>query len=88
MPNAFTPNGDGRNDLFRIPPGIPVTAVRFEVFDRWGTRVFAGEGDQVAWDGTTGGKPQPSGTYVWLIGYYNPLIRQTVMKSGTVELIR
>jgi gliding motility-associated-like protein len=88
MPNAFTPNGDGRNDLFRIPPGIPVTAVRFEVFDRWGTRVFAGEGNDVAWNGTFGGKPQPAGSYVWMIAYYNPLVRQKVKKSGTVELIR
>ena len=88
MPNAFTPNGDGRNDLFRIPPGIPVSAVRFEVFDRWGARVFAGEGNNIAWDGTLGGKPEPAGTYVWLIGYYNPLVRQVMMKSGTVELIR
>jgi gliding motility-associated-like protein len=88
MPNAFTPNGDGRNDLFRIPPSIPVTAVRFEVFDRWGTRVFAGEGNNSAWDGTYSGKPQPAGTYIWMIDYYNPLIRQMVMKSGTVELIR
>jgi gliding motility-associated-like protein len=88
MPNAFTPNGDGRNDLFRIPPSIPVSVVRFDVFDRWGTRVFAGEGNNTAWDGTSGGKPQPAGTYVWMIKYYNPLIRQIVMKSGTVELIR
>jgi gliding motility-associated-like protein len=88
MPNAFTPNGDGRNDLFRIPPGIPVTAVRFEVFNRWGTRVFAGEGNNSAWDGTFGGKAQPAGTYVWMIGYYNPLTRQMVKRSGVVELVR
>ena len=88
MPNAFTPNGDGRNDLFRIPPNIPVTAVRFEVFNRSGTRVFAEEGDSSAWDGTFGGKAQPAGTYVWMIEYYNPLIRQMVKRSGNVELIR
>jgi gliding motility-associated-like protein len=88
MPNAFTPNGDGRNDLFRIPPGIPVNAVQFEVFNRGGTRVFAGEGGNSAWDGTFGGKAQPAGTYVWMIEYYNPLIRQMLRRSGTVELVR
>ncbi len=92
MPNAFTPNGDGRNDLFRIPPGIQVTVIRFVVYDRWGARVFAvtnpDSGFDTGWDGTSGGKPQPAGTYVWIIEYFNPLVRQVLMKKGTVELIR
>jgi gliding motility-associated-like protein len=88
MPNAFTPNGDGRNDLFRVPPGIPVTITRFAVYDRWGALVFAAVNGSSGWDGTRGGEPQPAGTYVWIIEYFNPLVKQVVMKKGTVELIR
>jgi len=88
MPSAFTPNGDGRNDRFRIPPGIPVTIFRYAVYDRWGGRVFEAVNSNAGWDGTRGGTLQPAGTYVWMIEYYNPLIRQMVMKKGTVELIR
>lgn len=92
MPNAFTPNGDGRNDRFRAPPVIQATIIRFVVYDRWGAQVFAAvnpdSGFDTGWDGTIGGKPQPAGTYVWIIEYFNPLIRRVLMKKGTVELIR
>jgi gliding motility-associated-like protein len=87
MPNAFTPNGDGRNDLFRIPPSVPVTVFRFSVYNRWGEMVFTGTGG-AGWDGRVGGKPQPAGVYVWIVEYYDPLTKNHVLKKGTVELIR
>ena len=40
MPSAFTPNKDGRNDVFRIPPGSSVTLHQFSVYDRWGHIIF------------------------------------------------
>jgi gliding motility-associated-like protein len=88
MPNAFTPNGDGRNDVFRIPPSIPVTIIRFMVFNRWGGLVFSTASTSAGWDGRLDSKPQPAGTYVWMIEYYDPLTKKQAMKSGTVELIR
>ncbi|HEX9513627.1 MAG TPA: gliding motility-associated C-terminal domain-containing protein [Puia sp.] len=88
MPNAFTPNGDGRNDLFRIPPSVPVSIKRFSVYDRWGALVFTTTSSSAGWDGQFSGKPQPSGTYVWMIEFYNPLIRKLIKRNGTVELIR
>ena len=87
MPNVFTPNGDGRNDLFRIPPASPVRVFRFSVYDRWGALVFASSSN-TGWDGRFGGMLQPAGTYVWMIEYYDPLIKKPVTKNGTVELIR
>jgi gliding motility-associated-like protein len=87
MPNAFTPNGDGKNDLFRVPPALGVNILKFSVYDRWGTLVFT-TGSGTGWDGRMGGTPQPAGTYVWMIEYYNPLIKKSEMKNGTVELIR
>jgi len=88
MPSAFTPNGDGRNDLFRIPPGIPVTITRFAVYDRWGGMVFATSNTGEGWDGTRSGTLQPTGTYAWYVEYFNPLTKRMEMQKGTVELIR
>jgi gliding motility-associated-like protein len=88
MPNAFTPNGDGRNDVFRIPPTLSEIVLSLYVFDRWGKHVFSGRGNGAGWDGTAGNQPQPTGTYVWEIEYVNLLTGKTVMARGTVELIR
>jgi gliding motility-associated-like protein len=88
MPNAFTPNGDGKNDVFRIPPIVPVKIIRFVVYDRWGELVFSTADSGAGWDGRLAGKPQPAGTYVWMIEYNDPLVRKAVLKHGTVVLIR
>jgi gliding motility-associated-like protein len=88
MPNAFTPNGDGKNDLFRVPPSVPVNIIRFSVYNRWGELVFATTSSSVGWDGRLGNKPQPTGVYVWMIDYYNPLTKKAEKKKGTVELVR
>lgn len=87
MPNAFTPNGDGINDLFRVPAITPVTIEKFSVFNRWGGLVFTGTGAE-GWDGRLDGKPQAPGTYTWMIEYYDPITKASEMKKGTVELIR
>ncbi|MBN9381257.1 MAG: gliding motility-associated C-terminal domain-containing protein [Chitinophagaceae bacterium] len=88
MPNAFTPNGDGKNDLFRIPPSAPVDILRFSIFDRWGVLVFTTTNGSEGWDGRFGGQPQPAGMYVWMIEYNNLISKQRIMKKGVVELIR
>jgi gliding motility-associated-like protein len=88
MPNGFTPDGDGHNDLFRIPPVLNLTIERFSVYNRWGGVVFTTSNSLVGWDGRMGGQEEPAGTYVWIVSYYDPLTHRTVMKKGTVELIR
>ena len=67
MPNGFTPNGDGKNDVFRIPPGYSIELTEFSVFDRWGNKIFTTKDAGKGWDGTTNGKKSPSGTYVFFI---------------------
>jgi len=67
MPNAFTPNGDGKNDVFRIPPGYSIELTEFSVFDRWGYMIFTTKDVGKGWDGTSNGKKSPSGTYVFFI---------------------
>ena len=88
MPGAFTPNGDGKNDLFRIPPSLAVKIRAFAVYDRWGARVFYTTNSAAGWDGTVGGRPQPVGTYVWMIEYEDLLTGKPALARGTVILVR
>jgi gliding motility-associated-like protein len=93
LPNAFTPNGDGRNDRFYVLGG-PVNSVveTFDVFNRWGQAVFrvhdVAPGDaSVGWDGRVNGSFVPPGTYVYVVVMrFATGSRQ--MYKGTVEVIR
>ena len=87
MPNAFTPNSDGKNDVFRVPPSNPTAIQSFVVYNRWGAVVFRGTGSG-GWDGMFNGKVQPAGTYVWYIQYFDPILKRELREQGTVELIR
>jgi gliding motility-associated-like protein len=74
VPNAFSPNGDGVNDVFRVYPGPAVERIlSFAVFDRWGGRVFLREDFDAedtlgGWDGLLAGRQNPAiGVYVYLV---------------------
>jgi gliding motility-associated-like protein len=87
LPNAFTPNGDGLNDVFRpIPVGIRSTE-SFRVFNRYGEQMFETRQWMKGWDGTLKGKPAATGTYVWMIKGIDTNGSVVEMK-GTVILIR
>ncbi len=87
VPNAFTPNGDGMNDIFRaIPVGMSNTTY-FRVFNRYGNLMFETTQWLKGWDGTFSGKPQPTGTYVWMVSGTDKNYKKVEMK-GTVNLIR
>ncbi len=87
LPNAFTPNGDSRNDVFfPVPVGIRSTDY-FRVFDRFGTLMYQTKEWMKGWDGTLKGKPAASGTYVWMIKGIDTNGSVVEMK-GTVILIR
>jgi gliding motility-associated-like protein len=88
MPNAFTPNGDGHNDVFRVPPMLQITVINFSVYDRWGQRVFSTTNSSEGWDGRINNQPQPAGAYVWKIEYVDSLTGRPAMASGTVILVR
>ena len=87
VPNAFTPNSDGRNDLLRpILRGIQHLHY-FKIFNRWGQLLFEGRKDDAGWDGRFKGTPQPVQTVVWVlegIGVDNVIYT----KKGTCTLIR
>jgi gliding motility-associated-like protein len=87
IPNSFTPNGDGLNDIFRaVPAGIAYTTY-FRIFDRFGQLMFETNQWLKGWDGTFKGKPQPIGTYVWMIAGTDKYNKKIEMK-GTVNLMR
>jgi gliding motility-associated-like protein len=87
VPTAFTPNGDGKNDIFRpVAAGIAKFEY-FRVFNRWGQLVFSAQNDREGWDGKIQGKEQPSGTFVWLVKGVDYLGKPFFAK-GTVMLIR
>ncbi|PQJ12298.1 hypothetical protein CJD36_000635 [Flavipsychrobacter stenotrophus] len=89
IPTAFTPNGDGRNDIFH-PIGFDFhRIVEFTVFNRWGQQIFYSNNINDGWDGTFNGVPQEMGTY-----YYNIIVAQpdgmmeNKIYKGSVTLIR
>ncbi|HEY1214236.1 MAG TPA: gliding motility-associated C-terminal domain-containing protein, partial [Bryobacteraceae bacterium] len=88
MPEAFSPNGDGRNDVFRVPPATPVTIRSLAVFNRQGLRVFFSSDVGMGWDGRFDGVAQPAGTYVWELAFINPFTKRVEQRKGTVILIR
>lgn len=65
IPNAFTPNGDNLNDLFRAITNDQITSFRLEVYDRYGNLIFKTINPKKGWDGTVKGIPMPSGLFAW-----------------------
>lgn len=92
IPNSFTPNGDGQNDVF-YPRGVGIKIINsFRVYDRWGEMIFERKGIQLndesnAWDGTyKGSKPRPD-VYVYAIEAVC-LSGETINWKGDVSIIR
>ena len=86
VPTAFTPNGDGVNDIFRVF-GYGVKEFHLQIFNRWGELVFETYDIEEGWDGTHRGKPQPSGTYAY---YVRAVMAngEVFEQKGSVTLIR
>jgi gliding motility-associated-like protein len=88
VPNAFTPNGDGKNDYLYPLNGDLATNLEFQVYNRYGQLVFETRDWSKKWDGTIGGKPQPSGTYVWMLHYTDGASGKSFFLRGFSVLIR
>jgi len=88
IPNTFTPNGDGYNDIFRLGNIKYDKLVDFSIFNRWGQLVYHNSYDATkGWDGTFNGVPQPIGTYNYYITLDTPEGKLKYFK-GTVTLLR
>lgn len=85
-PNAFTPNGDGNNDIFTIY-GFGLAKANLKIFNRWGEKIYDSPNQWQGWDGTYRGEMQNPGVYTYYVeGIY--LNGKKKEKKGTVTLIR
>jgi gliding motility-associated-like protein len=87
LPNGFTPNGDGQNDVFIHHSRGVDKIIEFSIFNRWGEKLFTTNDITVGWDGTYKGVAQEMGTYVYAI---LAIMKDTNQKSfkGNFMLIR
>ncbi|MBS1646307.1 MAG: CotH kinase family protein [Bacteroidetes bacterium] len=86
LPTAFTPNGDGNNDIMNIYGIANATSYEFEVYNRWGERVFHSLDKTQGWDGNYNGNPAPVGLYAY---WYNIVIDgKTYNQKGNFTLLR
>jgi len=89
IPNAFSPDGDGMNDVFKvIYEGLSIVDCRLSIFDRWGGEVFGSSGIENGWDGKKAGKDCPGGIYVYKIVFSVDGVPGSQEKVGTVMLVR
>ncbi|HMG66841.1 MAG TPA: T9SS type B sorting domain-containing protein, partial [Chitinophagaceae bacterium] len=87
VPSAFTPNGDGINDIFK-PIGVGIKNIEyFRVFNRWGQMVFSTTVNGQGWDGKISGKLQATNTYAWIVKGIDYL-GKPFFKKGTVTLVK
>ena len=87
VPNVFTPNNDGLNDVLK-PYLIGIKSLSFfTVYDRWGKKIFSTSNMKDGWDGTSGGKKLESGTYVWVLKAEDIIGKKYDLK-GKVTIIK
>jgi gliding motility-associated-like protein len=87
VPNAFSPNKDGKNDLLKPIIRGYLATYRFTVYNRWGGQVFDSADPQKGWDGTLNGTPVDSGVFVWVLTGKD-LLGVSFSQKGAVVLIR
>ncbi len=88
--SAFSPNGDGMNDVFIpvIETGCPIGSYTFSVYNRYGQRVFSSATASKGWDGTYNGQPVDAGTYMFELRFEGGTRKEEYYKKGDVTLIR
>jgi len=86
IPNTFTPNNDGKNDVLKVY-GYIINKIHIAIFDQWGEKVFESNSQDIGWDGTYKGKAMPSGVYIYVC---HLVLKDgsSVEKKGVINLIR
>lgn len=88
MPNAFTPNNDGRNDIFNPVIKCPVSNYAMNIYNRWGERVFTTNDVTKGWNGIYNNRDAPLGAYVYIIQYRSENTRALKHLQGNFLLVR
>lgn len=86
VPNVFTPNGDGLNDLFEVPH-VNISEFNIRIFNRWGALLFESNSITTSWDGTFKGKPVEDDVYVYTITARGE-DRTEFIKRGHITVLR
>ncbi|MEZ5014647.1 MAG: gliding motility-associated C-terminal domain-containing protein [Chitinophagales bacterium] len=86
VPNAFSPNGDGINDLFNVLSNGQCDLDDFQIYNRWGQVIFETKDINIGWDGTYLHVDQEIGTYVYVV--YAHCDSENIFLKGTVTLVR
>jgi gliding motility-associated-like protein len=88
IPNGFSPNGDGYNDIWQIDYIYLFPDCEIEVFNRWGEPLFYSRGYNTPWNGTYNGKPVPVGTYYYLIRLHDKDKKFPDHYTGPLTILR
>ncbi|HLP19798.1 MAG TPA: PKD domain-containing protein [Chitinophagales bacterium] len=88
IPTAFSPDGNGVNDVFRIVRYLNIdNLIELAVYNRWGNKVFSTTNIEQGWDGRYNEEPQPLGVYVWMVSA-DAKDGERIVKKGNVTLVR
>jgi len=87
IPTAFSPNNDGKNELFRAKVQDDISEYRMAVYGRWGQLIFESNNPDHGWDGKLQGTDLPAGSYTWVITYKDRK-QQHMQQQGSVLLVR
>jgi len=88
VPDAFTPNNDGRNDELHVVNSQEYVINEFDIYNRWGNLVFHGSGANVSWDGTYNGQPCDIGSYYYTLTANCVNSEKPIYLKGDITLLR
>lgn len=89
VPNIFTPNHDGVNDILKMELSPSMSEIyTFKIFDRWGALVFETEDHNEGWDGTLNGTTLPNGVYVYYLEAPCEVNGRRMIKKGDITIVR
>jgi len=86
VPNAFSPNGDGINDIVKVE-GKGIIRMEFRIYNRWGQQVYMGTDPKAGWDGTLDGVLQPMEVYTYTVDA-DLIDQHNVKLKGNITLLR
>lgn len=88
FPTAFTPNRDGRNDLFKILYAYNLSDYHLVIYNLWGQKIFETRDPATGWDGRLSGQLQQQGVFIWFCEFKRPANPEKISMKGTVTLLR
>jgi gliding motility-associated-like protein len=90
IPNAFTPDGDERNNVFKpiITSGVDIFNYTFLIYNRWGQIVWESFNPNVGWDGTYNSTMCQDGVYTWKLRFKTPKTDEVKEFKGSLTLIK